>query len=68
MAKNTAMFVYEVGKNRFAIGPANKRAKYVVAKQGKTFVGIRGQRPILNERYAKIKPSKELRAAFAEVI
>ncbi len=47
------MTIFTVAKNTFAIGAANKTAKYVVRTLGKKVVGVRGRRPLLDERYSK---------------
>ena len=47
------MTIFTVGKNMFAIGAANKTAKYVVRTQGKKVTGVRGRRPLLDDRYKK---------------
>lgn len=58
------MKIFVVGKNRFAIGKNNQRAEYVVKLTRGKYVGVRGQRPILDERYKTVKGNKTLRAAL----
>jgi formylmethanofuran dehydrogenase subunit E len=58
------MTIFAINKNTFAIGTAGKRAAYVVRKTGKKVHGVRGQRPVLNDRYKKASPGKEIAAAL----
>jgi hypothetical protein len=59
------MTIWNVGKNKFAIGKMGTRATYVVAKIRNKFVGVRGQRPILARgRFETVKLTNELKAAF----
>lgn len=58
------MQIFVVGKNRFAIGKNNKRANYVVQLKRGKYVGVRGQRPILNDRFKTVKGNKALREAL----
>lgn len=58
------MNIFAINKNTFAIGPAGKRAAYVVRKTGKKVHGVRGQRPVLDSRYKKASPGKEIVAAL----
>lgn len=59
--------ICEVSKNRFAIGTLNRRADYVVQGKGKSFTGVRGQRPKLTKgRFTVVtKPTAALKAALA---
>lgn len=62
------MNIFQINKNVFAIGKAGKRANYVIAvKRGKT-VGVRGQRPVLDERFKITKANKMVRTALTEAI
>lgn len=47
------MTIFTVGKGMFAIGAANKTAKYVVRTIGKKVQGVRGRRPLLDDRFTK---------------
>lgn len=60
------MSIWNIGNNKFAAGSVNQRAWYVVKKVGKTFRGVRGQRPVLTKgRFTKVAATKALKAAFA---
>lgn len=58
------MSIFQVSKNRFAIGTFGKRAEYVVATRGKKVTGVRGQRPLLDKRYKKTTPTAAVKAAL----
>ena len=47
------MNIFAINKNTFAIGAAGKLAKYVVRTMGKKVVGVRGRRPLLDDRFKK---------------
>lgn len=58
------MAIFEVGKNKFAIGTFGKRALYVVKTVRNKITGVRGQRPLLDNRYKKTAASAEVKAAL----
>jgi hypothetical protein len=63
------MQIFAISKNRFAIGNLNKRAEYVVEQRGKNFVGVRGQRPVLESgRFKAVKANASLKGVFAEAL
>lgn len=58
------MNIFQVGKNRFAVGTFGKRAKYVVATARGKVTGVRGQRPILDKRHKKVAAPAAVKAAL----
>ncbi len=49
------MTIFKIADNRFATGTKNKKATAVVAKTGKLVHGVRGVRPVLDERFETTK-------------
>lgn len=62
------MSIFKINKNVFAIGKAGKRAAYVVALKRGKLVGVRGQRPVLDDRFNVTRANKAIRAALTEAI
>lgn len=58
------MNIFQIAKNKFAIGTFGKRAKYVVKAAGKKVTGVRGVRPMLDKRYSKVSPPAAVRTAL----
>lgn len=59
------MAIFQISKNKYAMGTVGKLAAYVVQTRGKKVVGIRGRRPMLEKgRFKKVVPSAAVRDAL----
>lgn len=59
------MSIFQIDSNKYAIGEKGKQAKYVVKATGRVghggkVVGVRGIRPLLDERFKIVKVAKEI--------
>lgn len=67
MAKK--MTTVEIKKGVFAMGTVGQRALAVAKKIGGAWVGVRGQRPLLEKgRFPTVKPAKELREKLTSLV
>lgn len=59
------MKIYEVRKGRYAYGSKDRRAFGVVDVKGTSVMRVRGQRPILDERFKPSNANAKVRAEFS---
>ncbi len=52
------MKIFAIDTNRFATGTSGKLATYVVAKTKGRWHGVRGRRPMLDDRYKPVAGTK----------
>ncbi len=60
------MSIFQISKNRYAIGSRHFIAKYVVDVKGNSITGVRGVRPRLDDRFKVAKVSKNVAAVLRE--
>lgn len=60
--------IFAINSNTFAIGKPGKRALYVVRSERGKVRGVRGVRPLLDDRFKPAKASAAVKATLTEAI
>ena len=64
--------IFKISDKRYAIGEPGKRAKFVVDAANNNghcvVTGVRGVKPLLDERFKAVNPNKTVAAALQDAI
>lgn len=71
--KGNCMSIFEIKKDVYAIGNKGKSAAYVVRTSGRAghggkIVGVRGVKPVLDDRFPIVKPAKAIVDALTAAV